>query len=252
MVRMRRSSALLLPFRPPIISLSHPHDPAMPSEDFPRFSAQELQALLAPTYEALTAWAHEGELQETPAQSRASASSWELSISDSGCSCQEISTEIEEALRRSVNPWTGRFWEKLYSRPNPVGVVGDMVVACSYASGHVESANPFFAQVEAFCVKQLGQLFCWDPDQCDGVTMPGGSASNTLALQTCLTSRFPSFRRNGLAGIYTDLLHAQDTPTHALPKVLIFTSEHCHYSIDQSAVACGLGTDLVVKQAPRY
>ncbi|SYW83199.1 uncharacterized protein UBRO2_05090 [Ustilago bromivora] len=172
-----------------------------------------------------------------------------------------LDKEVEEALRRSVNPWTGRFWEKLYSRPDPVGIAGDIVVACSNASGHVESANPYFARVETFCVRELAKVFGMDPDLSDGVTMPGGSASNTLALQTCLISRFPSFRIEGVAGLYSDLQRhdsiASCAPSErstgherrSVKKVLVFASEHCHYSIEQSAVACGLGSSSVIKVA---
>ncbi|SAM83540.1 related to Glutamate decarboxylase 1 [Ustilago bromivora] len=233
----------------------------MPSEDFSRFSSKELETLLGQIYEPLTQWAKAGERHGASAHPNPQAAPIKLLLEEEGCSRQEILQEVEEALRRSVNPWTGRFWEKLYSRPDPVGIAGDIVVACSNASGHVESANPYFARVETFCVRELAKVFGMDPDLSDGVTMPGGSASNTLALQTCLISRFPSFRIEGVAGLYSDLQRhdsiASCAPSErstgherrSVKKVLVFASEHCHYSIEQSAVACGLGSSSVIKVA---
>ncbi|CCF48365.1 uncharacterized protein UHO2_05277 [Ustilago hordei] len=233
----------------------------MPSEDFSLFSSKELETLLGQIYEPLTQWAKAGEQHGAPAHPNPQAAPIKLLLEEEGCSRQEILQEVEEALRRSVNPWTGRFWEKLYSRPDPVGIAGDIVVACSNASGHVESANPYFARVETFCVRELAKVFGMDPDLSDGVTMPGGSASNTLALQTCLVSRFPSFRTEGVAGLYSDLQRhdsiASCAPSErwtgheprSVKKVLVFASEHCHYSIEQSAVACGLGSSSVIKVA---
>lgn len=169
----------------------------MPCTDVSLFTAEEFETLLEPTYRTLVAWTHEAESFKTPAHPQLAASTWKLTLKEKGCSRDEIQVEVQEALRRSVNPWTvsdlvkkcsrrskydpsshlclvfvpakGRFWEKLYSKPDPVGVIGDMVMACSNASGHVESANPFFAQVEVFCVKELAKVFGLDTVSCKAV-----------------------------------------------------------------------------------
>ena len=78
--------------------------------------------------------------------------------------------------------------------------------------------------------------------------MPGGSASNTLALQTALSHHFPSYKKHGVLGAVHDLSSTQkelNFPTHAssvsetfpeknsfldVPKLLIMTSEQSHYS----------------------
>jgi glutamate/tyrosine decarboxylase-like PLP-dependent enzyme len=78
----------------------------------------------------------------------------------------------------------------------------------------------------------------------DGLTMPGGSASNTLAIQTALNSLFPSFRQSGVIGIITSLMEQGRSAKASRP--LIFTSQEAHYSIDKAAIACGLGLDCVV------
>lgn len=74
--------------------------------------------------------------------------------------------------------------------------------------------------------------------------MPGGSASNTLAIQTALTSTFSSFRRQGSYGIISNLIAKGRSSNASRP--LIFTGQEGHYSIEKAAMACGLGLDCVV------
>lgn len=63
--------------------------------------------------------------------------------------------------------------------------------------------------------------------------MPGGSASNRLALTTAINNLLPGARKAGLAALDV--------------KPVIFTSADCHYSIDQAACTSGLGLANVRK-----
>lgn len=81
-------------------------------------------------------------------------------------------------------------------------------------------------------------------EEADGLTMPGSSASNTLAIQTALTSLFPTFRKQGTYGIIFDLIARGRSAQGSRP--LIFTGQEGHYSIDKAAMACGLGLDSVI------
>lgn len=56
--------------------------------------------------------------------------------------------------------------------------------------------------------------------------MPGGSAANTLAVQTALANHFPAFREQGVLGV------AQELATRGAAGVgpVLFTSEQSHYS----------------------
>jgi glutamate decarboxylase len=81
-------------------------------------------------------------------------------------------------------------------------------------------------------------------EESDGLTMPGGSASNTLATQTSLTSIFPTFRQLGAYGIISSLMAKGRSVNASRP--LVFTGQEGHYSIEKAAMACGLGLDSVV------
>lgn len=63
--------------------------------------------------------------------------------------------------------------------------------------------------------------------------MPGGSASNTLAVQTSLANVFPTYQEGGLLSLGV--------------RPILFTSEQSHYSLDKAAISCGLGLGSVWK-----
>lgn len=81
----------------------------------------------------------------------------------------------------------------------------------------------------------------------DGLTMPGGSSSNTLAVQTALANRFPSLRTDGALGASFDIASSNPGRTGRATRPLIFTSSQSHYSLDKAAMGCGLGLSAVVK-----
>ncbi|TKY86156.1 hypothetical protein EX895_004981 [Sporisorium graminicola] len=155
-------------------------------------------------------------------------------------------TALLEAIKlvfdNSVNPWTGRFLDKLYSAPTPVGIAADLVLSAVNANAHVMSASPVLSLAEERCVEGLCEVFGFTETKPDGLTMPGGSSANTLAVQTALANIFPPFRTQGLLGVMQQLIDEKRPP-----RPLLFTSSQCHYSLDKAAISAGLGLDSVVK-----
>lgn len=83
------------------------------------------------------------------------------------------------------------------------------------------------------CVAAIAELIGYDKKEASGLTLPGGSASNTLAVQTALANVFPSFQKGGLLSLGI--------------RPILFTSEQSHYSLEKAAIACGLGLESVRK-----
>lgn len=157
-------------------------------------------------------------------------------------------TALLEAIKlvfdNSVNPWTGRFLDKLYAAPTPVGIAADLVLSAVNANAHVMSASPVLSLAEERCVEGLCEVFGFTEKKADGLTMPGGSSANTLAVQTALANVLPRFRTQGLLGVMQGLVEEGKAA-----RPLLFTSEQCHYSLDKAAISAGLGLDSVVKVA---
>jgi len=83
--------------------------------------------------------------------------------------------------------------------------------------------------VEKLTAQHLANLFGFRGPRAGGVTCQGGSSSNLTSLVIARNTLYP------------------DTKIHGLGKYdfVIFTSEHGHYSVEKSALACGMGTSSV-------
>ncbi|SPO27097.1 related to glutamic acid decarboxylase [Ustilago trichophora] len=169
-----------------------------------------------------------------------------LSLPDTASPTPEDDGALLEAIKlvfdNSVNPWTGRFLDKLYAAPTPVGIAADLVLSAVNANAHVMSASPVLSLAEERCVEGLCEVFGFTEKKPDGLTMPGGSSANTLAVQTALANIFPRFRTQGLLGVMQQLIEEKKAP-----RPLLFTSNQCHYSLDKAAISAGLGLDSVIK-----
>lgn len=69
------------------------------------------------------------------------------------------------------------------------------------------------------------------PQWCDGIFCPGGSFGNGTAINLARFNRLPEVKSKGNA---------------ILPKIKIFTSEECHYSIHKFAALLGIGEENVI------
>lgn len=69
---------------------------------------------------------------------------------------------MSEVLDNSVNPWTGRFLDKLYAAPQPLGVAAETLLAAINANAHVMSASPMLCLAEECCVSAFARLCGWD------------------------------------------------------------------------------------------
>ncbi|PWY97457.1 PLP-dependent transferase [Testicularia cyperi] len=170
------------------------------------------------------------------------AVSLDLPESGSPTSDTPLLDAVKLVLDNSVNPWTGRFLDKLYAAPTPVGIAADLVLSAVNANAHVMSASPMLSLAEERCIEGLCELFKFTSTKPDGLTMPGGSSANTLAVQTALSNIFPPFRSQGLIGVVSELA-AASKPT----RPLLYTSSQSHYSLDKAAISAGLGLESVVK-----
>ena len=169
-----------------------------------------------------------------------------LSLPATGEGESALLDAVRLVFDNSVNPWTGRFLDKLYSAPTPIGVCADLVLATLNANAHVMSASPVLSLAEEKCVEGLCHAFGFTDTKPDGLTMPGGSSANTLAVQTALANVFPPFRSEGLLGVAAFLAEKHQR-TGAAARPLLFTSEQSHYSLDKAAISAGLGLSSIVK-----
>ncbi|KAK0749844.1 pyridoxal phosphate-dependent transferase [Schizothecium vesticola] len=136
---------------------------------------------------------------------------------------------IRDILENSVNTWDQGFMDKLYASTNPVGVVSELLLAVLNTNSHVYQVSPALTVVEKHTAKALANLFGFTGPRAGGVTCQGGSSSNLTSIVIA---------RNTLAS---------DSKIHGNPArpLVLFTSEHGHYSVEKAAMTIGLGSRAV-------
>ncbi|CAG8672863.1 15562_t:CDS:2, partial [Cetraspora pellucida] len=139
---------------------------------------------------------------------------------------------IQDILKYSVNTWHPGFLDKLYAATNPVGIISEMLISLLNANSHVYHVSPALTMIENTVSQNLAKLLGMG-EKSGGITCPGGSFSNQLAMITARTCMFPEIKTKGYRAFGK--------------KLLVFTSVAGHYSVEKTAIALGLGTDGVIK-----
>jgi len=112
-------------------------------------------------------------------------------------------------------------------------VLSETILAVLNTNLHVYQAAPFLTLVEKETAKALANLFGLKGKYAGGLTMPGGSASNSSAIAIARAVKYPDVKEEGNMG----------------REFVIFTSEKSHYSIIKAAQMFGIGSKGVVKIA---
>ncbi|KUL90470.1 hypothetical protein ZTR_00125 [Talaromyces verruculosus] len=136
---------------------------------------------------------------------------------------------LQQVLRYSVNTWHQGFLDKLYASTNAPGVAADLILAALNTNVHVYQVSPVLTLIEKHTAKQLALLFGLNGPHSGGISVQGGSASNTTSIVIARNVLYPKTKTEG-NGDY---------------RFVIFTSGHGHYSIEKAAQMLGLGSNAV-------
>uniref|UniRef100_A0A8C5AEL1 Glutamate decarboxylase like 1 n=1 Tax=Gadus morhua TaxID=8049 RepID=A0A8C5AEL1_GADMO len=88
---------------------------------------------------------------------------------------------------------------------------------------------PVHCLIEKVVLEKMMEMIGW-VEGGDGIFNPGGSMSNMYAMNLARFQRFPEVKEQGLS---------------ACPRLVLFTSEECHYSVAKAAAFLGIGTKNV-------
>ncbi|KAI9666481.1 MAG: hypothetical protein M1821_004417 [Bathelium mastoideum] len=154
----------------------------------------------------------------------------DLDLPGEGKGKEGVMAVVKQILQYSVNTWDQGFLDKLYHGNNAIGLASELLLATLNTNAHVYTVSPALTLIEKAVTRHLAQLFGLSGPHAGGVSQPGGSASNLLALLTARNTRFPTASANGLTA---------SNSGSTMP--IIFTSAHAHYSIAKAAAVLGLG-----------
>ncbi|RAL15466.1 pyridoxal phosphate-dependent decarboxylase family protein [Aspergillus homomorphus CBS 101889] len=153
----------------------------------------------------------------------------QLSLPQEGSGQDGLVDVLRQVLRYSVNTWHQGFLDKLYASTNAPGVASELILATLNTNNHVYQVSPALSIIEKYTGQRLARLFGLSGPRAGGISVQGGSASNTTSIVIARNTLYPDTKREG-NGSY---------------RFVVFTSAHGHYSIEKAAQMLGLGSSAV-------
>uniref|UniRef100_A0A3P8Z0R6 Glutamate decarboxylase 1 n=1 Tax=Esox lucius TaxID=8010 RepID=A0A3P8Z0R6_ESOLU len=90
---------------------------------------------------------------------------------------------------------------------------------------------PVFVLMEQLTLRKMREIIGWPNGEGDGIFSPGGAISNMYSVMIARYKFFPEVKAKGMT---------------AAPRLVLFTSEHSHYSIKKASAALGFGTENLI------
>lgn len=154
-----------------------------------------------------------------------------LHLSNESLGWSQLTHELNLIQAASISTHSPYFMNQLFSGVSSETLLADQVLAQTKSTMAIYEASPVFTLIEKEVVQSLGELVGWPASQVEGLTVPGGSSANFMALHCARQRKFPNCKEEGLpAGI----------------KVQIFVSEEAHYSLKKACAVLGFGTGSLI------
>ncbi|KAL9076355.1 MAG: hypothetical protein Q9161_001071 [Pseudevernia consocians] len=139
--------------------------------------------------------------------------------------------QVEQILQYSVNTWDRGFMSKLYASTDAPGLAAELILATLNTNVHTYEVSPALTMIEKHTTRALANLFGLNGPHAGGVSVQGGSNSNTTSIVIARNTLYPDTKTQGN--------NANNL------KLVLFTSAHGHYSIEKAAQMLGFGSSAV-------
>jgi glutamate/tyrosine decarboxylase-like PLP-dependent enzyme len=153
----------------------------------------------------------------------------DLSLSAS-VKIEDLKNLLTTIRDQSITTRSPFFMNQLFAGILPQTLQAEEIISQTKTTLATIEASPVFSKIESLVVDALGELIGWEENARDGVSVPGGSAANFMALHCARQKFFPEMKAKGMRG----------------PALKIFVSAEAHYSFKKAAVALGFGTESIV------
>uniref|UniRef100_A0A3Q2P515 Glutamate decarboxylase like 1 n=1 Tax=Fundulus heteroclitus TaxID=8078 RepID=A0A3Q2P515_FUNHE len=152
----------------------------------------------------------------------------DLELRDGGESEAQILERCRDAIRYSVKTTHPHFFNQLYAGLEPYSMVASFITDALKPSLYTYEVSPVFTLMEDAVLRKMVQIVGWEEG--DGIFNAGGSMSNMYAMNLARYRDFPEIKELG---------------NSAAARLVVFTSQECHYSISKAAALMGIGTKNV-------
>ncbi|PIO41233.1 hypothetical protein AB205_0131940, partial [Aquarana catesbeiana] len=154
-----------------------------------------------------------------------------LELSDEPEPLEQILVDCSDTLKYGVKTGHPRYFNQLSSGLDMIGLAGEWLTATANTNMFTFEIAPLFIIMEELIIKKMQELIGWREREMDGIFSPGGTISNLYSVLVARYKFFPIVKTKGMA---------------ALPRIVLFTSEHSHYSFEKTSAVLGIGTENVI------
>ncbi|XP_038044200.1 glutamate decarboxylase 1-like isoform X2 [Patiria miniata] len=152
-----------------------------------------------------------------------------LEIPDKAENLDQILQDCQNTLKYCVHTGHPRYFNQLSTGLDVISMAGEWLTAAANTNMFTYEIAPVFTLMERAILKKMREIIGYKDG--DGIFAPGGAISNLYAVMCARHKYVPSCKRRGLSGA---------------PNLVLFTSEHSHFSLRRAAAILGIGTDNVV------
>ncbi|CAL9705240.1 unnamed protein product [Knipowitschia caucasica] len=152
----------------------------------------------------------------------------DLDLGDTGESEEKLLQRCRDVIKYSVKTAHPCFFNQLYCGLEPYSLAASFITEALKPSIYTYEVAPVFTLMETVVLKKIIEVVGWEDG--DGIFNAGGSLSNMYAINLARYHCFPEIKKVG---------------TSVSPRLVLFTSQECHYSITKAAAFLGLGTNNV-------
>uniref|UniRef100_A0A8C5FSP8 Glutamate decarboxylase 1 n=1 Tax=Gadus morhua TaxID=8049 RepID=A0A8C5FSP8_GADMO len=154
-----------------------------------------------------------------------------LELSDQPESLEQILVDCRDTLKYGVRTGHPRFFNQLSTGLDIIGLAGEWLTSTANTNMFTYEIAPVFVLMEQLTLKKMREIVGWPEGEGDGIFSPGGAISNMYSVMIARYKYFPEVKTKGMA---------------AAPRLVLFTSEHSHYSIKKASAALGFGTENLI------
>uniref|UniRef100_A0A803T4P0 Glutamate decarboxylase 1 n=1 Tax=Anolis carolinensis TaxID=28377 RepID=A0A803T4P0_ANOCA len=154
-----------------------------------------------------------------------------LELSDNPESLEQILVDCRDTLKYGVRTGHPRFFNQLSTGLDIIGLAGEWLTSTANTNMFTYEIAPVFVLMEQITLRKMREIIGWTDKDGDGIFSPGGAISNMYSIMAARYKYYPEVKTKGMA---------------AVPKLVLFTSEHSHYSIKKAGAALGFGTENVI------
>ncbi|MCJ1274194.1 hypothetical protein MMC21_001989 [Puttea exsequens] len=156
----------------------------------------------------------------------------ELELPEVGLAQAGFLERVDSILQYSVNTWDRGFLSKLYASTDAPGLASELLLATLNTNLHTYEVSPALTLIEKRTSRALASLFGLNGPHAGGISVQGGSMSNTTSVVIARNTLFPETKAHG--------------NSIENRRLVLFTSAHGHYSIEKAAQMLGFGSSAVL------